>query len=124
MSEVNGNGKRGTIKVERDGLELEGPARVSRGGYIRVYVKVVSSKQTNAHYAWADAVNLAYSVYGVIATEDNTIGQIAQVDGAHCEKRTLPVNGRTFSLGLNLYGRKVRELNRMLASFPKAGSVE
>ena len=121
MSEMNC--KRGTIKVERDGLELEGPARVSRGGYIRVYVKVVSSKQTHAHYAWADAVNLAYSVYGVIATEDNTIGQIAQVDGAHCEKRTLPVNGRTFSLGLNLYGRKVRELNRMLASFPKAGEA-
>ena len=42
MSEVNGNGKRESIKVERDGLELEGPARVSRGGYIRVYVKVVS----------------------------------------------------------------------------------
>ena len=118
MSEVNGNGKTESIKVERDGLELEGPAQVSRDSYIRVYVKVVNSKQTHAHYAWADAVNLAYSVYGVIATEDNTIGQIAQVDGARGEKRTLPVNGRTFSLGLNLYGRKVRELNRKLATLP------
>ena len=123
MSEVNG--KRESIKVERDGLELEGPAKVGRDcRYIRVSVKVVSSKQTHAHYAWADAVNLAYSVYGVIATEDNTVGQIVQVDGAHGEKRTLPVNGRTFSLGLNLYGRKVRELNRKLATLPKAGSVE
>uniref|UniRef100_A0A6H2A1C1 Uncharacterized protein n=1 Tax=viral metagenome TaxID=1070528 RepID=A0A6H2A1C1_9ZZZZ len=105
------------VRVERDGLVLHGPSRVSRDAYVGVQVHVVAF-DGRPHDAWAQAVDLAYDTYGAIATEDNTVGQIAQVDGVDGRRASDPAAGRWFSLHLNLYGMKVRPLNARLAAFP------
>jgi len=104
------------LVVRRNGMTLTGPSKVKRNAYVRVTVSIDDAICERGHDAWMMAVDLAYSVYGAIATEDNTIGQVAQVDGVDGSKANLPVKGRRFSLGLNLYGFKVRELNKRLAA--------
>ena len=96
------------ITIVRDGLRLTGPTDFKRDAYVRVSVEVLDDQGRNVMDAWADAVSLAYEAYGTVATEDNTVGQLAQ-----CKPG--PVIGRRFSLGLNLYGRKVRDLKTRLA---------
>lgn len=105
------------ISIERDGLRLTGPRKPKRNDYVRVTVKIVTDQFDDAKHegrgrfdAWAFAVNFASQVYGPIATEDGTIGQHAQLDGVDGSKREMPVKGRVFELGLNLYGRKIREV--------------
>lgn len=105
------------ITVRRDGMILTGPGKVRRDSFIRVRVEILTDDgRATAHDAWADAVDLAYSVYGAVATEDNTVGQLAQVDGVRGERKGLPVAGRVFSLGLNLYGFKVSDIRRRIAA--------
>lgn len=112
---ATGAAERDTVTVERDGVRIIGPRKVKAGAYVRVRAEIIGDFE-RAHDAWAEAVDAAYSIYGAVATEDNTVGQIAQVDGVDGSKRNLPAKGRVFSLGLNLYGAKVRPLNAKLAT--------
>lgn len=106
----------------RDGLRLTGPRVVKAGSYIRVRV-TIERDYDRPHDAWADAVDFAYAIYGAVATEDNTVGQVAQVDGVDGSRRNLPARGRTFSLGLNLYGVKVREVNARIRNALASGAM-
>jgi hypothetical protein len=113
-----------TITIKRNGLILTGPAKPKRDAYIRVSVVVDGAEYDvtdgpvgdRRHEVWSEAVSLAYSVYGAAATEDNTVGQLAQVDGADGRKRNLPCRGRVFSLGLNLWGKPARKLHERIAA--------
>jgi len=104
-----------TITVERDGLTLTGPGKPKAGAFVRVLVRI-NSHAGRPHDAWADAVDLAYSVYGAVAVEDNTVGQLAQVEGVRGERKADPVVGRVFSLGLNLHGMRAGDVRRRIAS--------
>lgn len=103
------------IVVSKNGLKLTGAAKPGRNDYIRVRVEVVDDLGRAPHDAWNDAVCLASRVYGVMATEDGTVGQAVQVDGASGEKRNLPTKGRVFSLGLNLHGLRQRDVLARIA---------
>lgn len=103
------------LTLERNGLRLTGPERPKRNAYIRVAVKVVADMGRDRFDAWNDAVSFAYDVYGSVATEDGTIGQCSQLDGSDGSKSGLPVAGRVFSLGLNLYGKRAKDVQARIA---------
>ena len=105
------------IVVERDGIRITGPAKVRRNACIHVQANVMDFTGL-PHDAWAASVDAAYSIYGAVAVEDNTVGQVSQVDGVDGSKRDLPCNGRRFGLTLNMYGFKVRDLNARLSALP------
>lgn len=103
-----------TIKISRNGMTLYGPAKIRKDEYIRVRVSIDEAICERPHDAWAMAVDFAFDIYSAVATEDNTIGQITQVDGSDGSQAKLPVKGRVFSLGLNLYGKGVRAIQKRL----------
>ena len=99
------------VEIISKGMKMEGCMNPMRDSYVRVSVEIIDDLGRDVETAWYDAVSLVQDIYGVTPTEDNTVGQIAQMYGADGSKRKLPVKGRVFSLGLNLYGMKVRKLH-------------
>ena len=108
------------ITIRSNGLRLVGPAKPKRNDFIRVFVNVTNDQGRSPGDAWNDAVSLAYSTYGAVANEDGTIGQCAQLVGADGSKRDLPTLGRVFSFGLNLWGRRQRDVLASIAASQEA----
>ncbi len=104
------------MTIDHNGLRLYGPSKPHRGAYIRVGVMVLDPKGRTRSQAWDDAVQFAYETYGTTPTEDGTVGQAIQVG-----KERPVLEGATFSLGLNLYYHRQRDvLARISAMKAKA----
>lgn len=99
-----------------NGLRITGEDRPKRNAYIRATVEVLDDMGRTPNRAWDDAVSLAYKCYGAMPTEDGTIGQHCQLIGGDGRLANLPTKGRSFSLGMNLFGRKIREIHSRLDS--------
>lgn len=97
-----------------NGIEITGPDKVKRNQYVTVYAQILDDRHGRPHDAWASACMVVSTVYGGWPVEDNTIGQLAQVEGVSREKQNLPSRGRIFSFGLNLYGMPTRPINERL----------
>lgn len=103
-----------------NGLRITGDERPKRNAYIRARVEVLDDMGRTPNMAWDDAVSLAYKCYGAFATEDGTIGQICQLQGGDGRLKNLPTKGRVFSLGLNLWAKKITPIHKRLAELKTA----
>lgn len=106
------------VKIRRNGMTLECKKSVRKDSFVRTTVTIDTDFPTPYH-AWHAAVKLGAAVFGVTPTEDNTVGQVVQLDGASNEKAHLPAKGRVFQLSFNLYGMGCRKINARIKEYSK-----
>jgi hypothetical protein len=85
-------------------MQIQWPEKIARDAYVRVYATFSPEELAlgDEGALWDKFVSACYEVLHVVCTEDNTVGQIAQM-------RQIKEHG-TCSGGHNLYGMRVRPI--------------